>query len=147
MGASQRRKGGRFERAVAAAFRVVFPGAKRGLGQARAGGEVPDVDVPGFWPEAKAHRLTNPRAALAQAIAAAGSSGRVPIAVCKDDGMEPLVHLRLEDFVALLAERQALYGDLDELSESADWERRRAASIERSRDVASRAMTLLRKAL
>ena len=102
MGAMQRRKGAAFERFVSNTLKTVFPASKRGLGQTRAAGEVPDVDAPGYWPECKHQQRTNPRAALAQAIEASGASGRVPFAVCKDNGEAPFVTLRLTDFVELL---------------------------------------------
>jgi hypothetical protein len=103
LGRWKRNKGANFERWVSNVFKAVYETAKRGLGQARSAGEVPDSDIPTWWPECKAHKLTNPRAALAQAIEASAGSGRVPIAVCKDDHKPPIVTLRLEDFVRLLA--------------------------------------------
>jgi hypothetical protein len=52
--AYQRRKGAAFERHVAALFRAIgYPEARRGLGQARAASEVPDVDGTPWWVEAK----------------------------------------------------------------------------------------------
>jgi hypothetical protein len=107
MGVRSRRKGARFEQEVARAFRAVgFGGARRGLGQARSASEVPDVDVdaePRLWPELKRGRLTSPRAALAQATEAAAQSGRVPVAICRDDGGDAFVTLTLVDFLALYA--------------------------------------------
>lgn len=105
MGAMERRKGARFEKEIAQAFRAVgYAGAKRGLGQARAANEVPDVDAhPRLWPELKRHRRTNPRAALAQAVEAAASSGRLPVAICRDDGEDATVTLRFVDFLELFA--------------------------------------------
>ena len=101
-GAGSRRKGAHFERWLVHRFRAAFPAAdiKRGL-QSRGGAEVPDVDVPGYHIEAKHHRRVNVRAALAQAIADA-APGRVPVAVCKDNRAEPVVVLRLDDFLALV---------------------------------------------
>lgn len=103
-GAGSRRKGAEFERALVQRFREAMPEAevKRGL-QCRNGEEAADVEVPCFWVEAKHHHRTNFRAALRQAIAAS-PPGRWPIAVCKDDREEPLVTLRLDDFLDLVAE-------------------------------------------
>lgn len=103
MGAMSRRKGARFEQEIAQAFRAVgFDGARRGLGQARAANEVPDVDAhPALWPELKRGRLTNPRGALAQAIIAAEDSGRMPVAICRDDGGDAFVAMRFTDFLEL----------------------------------------------
>jgi hypothetical protein len=105
-GAGSRRKGHGFERWLVHRFREVFPNAivQRGL-QSRGGSEVPDVDVPGYHVEAKHHRKVNLRAALAQAIADAATD-RVPIAVCKDNRAEPVVVLRLDDFLALVVRTQ-----------------------------------------
>lgn len=102
MGAMQRRKGAAWEREVANRFKPVYASAKRGLGQCRDAGEVGDVDIPHFWPECKAHQKTNPRAALAQAVEASGNTGKIPIAVCKDNGGVPFVVLSLDDFIALI---------------------------------------------
>jgi hypothetical protein len=104
MGRLSRDKGARFERAVATALALIYPTARRGLGQARSAAEVPDVDVPGLWPECKRANRTNPRAALAQAIEASSSSGRMPIAICRDDRSEPFAMLRFTDLLTLLAQ-------------------------------------------
>lgn len=98
MGKSQREKGKRFEREVARRFRDVLPGydVRRGF-QSRRGSDAPDVDVPKFWVEAKVGARTNPRAALAQAIEA--TDGRIPVAVCKDDRKDPVVMMRMDDFL------------------------------------------------
>ncbi|MBK7537537.1 MAG: hypothetical protein IPI49_19635 [Myxococcales bacterium] len=103
-GARSRRKGATWERELVALFRQAMPdaGAKRGL-QFRQGQEAPDVDVPHFWVEAKHHHRTNIRAAMRQAIDAAGE-GRWPVAVCKDDHATPLVTMRLDDFLALVGQ-------------------------------------------
>ncbi|WP_249348066.1 hypothetical protein [Corallococcus exiguus] len=68
-GASSRRKGADFERALVHRFREAMPEAliRRGL-QYRTGQEVSDVEVPCFWLEAKAHQRTNVREALRQAL-------------------------------------------------------------------------------
>lgn len=83
-------------------FREAMPGAeiRRGL-QYRSGTEVPDVEVPCFWPELKHHHRTNIRAALEQAVTTA-PKGRWPIAVCKDDQRAPIVAMQLEDFLDLV---------------------------------------------
>lgn len=102
MGSSQVQKGKRWERVVANLFAAAgWDGSKRGIGQPRAGNEVPDADVPTLWPECKAGKQTNPRAALAQAVAASAGTGRTPCAVTKDDGDPPLITMRLDDFLAM----------------------------------------------
>lgn len=104
MGALSRRKGAAWERELVRRFREVMPGAevRRGL-QSRSGEEVPDVDCPVFWPEAKRGRQPNVRAALRQAEASA-PKGRIPLAVIRDDRAEPFVVLGLDDFLELVAE-------------------------------------------
>jgi len=104
MGALSRRKGAAWERELVHRFREAMPGAeiRRGL-QPRSGAEVPDVDCPVFWPEAKRGAKPNVRAALRQAAEAA-PKGRVPIAVIRDDRAEPFVALGLDDFLELVRE-------------------------------------------
>lgn len=95
-----KRKGSNFEREIARRLRAVFPEAKRGF-QFRSRNEAPDVDVPHFWIECKRMRLTQPRAALADAKACA-PAGRWPLAVCKDDREPAFVAMYFDDFIALL---------------------------------------------
>lgn len=111
MSAMQRRKGATWERELAAHLRSEGIQAQRGIGQARRSSEVPDVDVAGWWIEAKRHQRTNPKAALQQAIADAAENGegRIPVAVCRDNG-QPLqaatVTLRLGDWIQLVRDRR-----------------------------------------
>ena len=94
-------KGKRFERELVQLFTEAAPGARvcRGF-QWRDGAEAPDVDIPGFWLEAKVGIKTNPRKALRQAMMAA-RYGRWPLAVCKDDRQTPLVVMALPDFLTM----------------------------------------------
>jgi hypothetical protein len=103
-GAHSRRKGATFERELVHLFRDAMPGAevRRGL-QSRSGDEVPDVDCPVFWPEAKRGRKPNVRGALKQAIDAA-PQGRIPVAVIRDDRTAPFAVLQLDDFLDLVRE-------------------------------------------
>lgn len=107
---NNRKRGAAWERRVAEIFRdaLGLDSVKRGLGQARSAGEVPDVrGVPDLWPECKHGRQVNLRAALAQAIAAVEESGTkaLPVAIAKDRGRgkPPLVIMRLSDWMSLLA--------------------------------------------
>lgn len=119
-GRAVRQKGHNWERVVARMLGVaVRAECKRGLGQARATGEVADVDgVAGLWIECKVGARTNPRAALAQATCAtldhevrtrkvsimvAADTAAMPIAVCKDDRKQPFVCMYLPDFLAILS--------------------------------------------
>jgi hypothetical protein len=116
-GAGSRRKGAAWERALARRLRDALgdPDIKRGF-QSRDGTDAPDVDLTGWWIEAKVGRKPNPRAALAQAIAAA-PPGRKPVAIVKDDRKEPIVILRLDDFITLIAPNTARAdGDVHEPS-------------------------------
>ena len=103
-GATSRRKGARFERAMVHRFREAMPDAevRRGL-QSRGGEEVADLDCPVLWPELKRGKKPNIRAALKQAIDAA-PKGRIPIAVVRDDRAEEIVTLLLDDFLDLVSE-------------------------------------------
>lgn len=104
-GASSRRKGHNFERALVHRFAEVFGAdrVRRGL-QFRSGAEAPDVEAPCLWIESKRGKRTNPRAALAQAKEASLGKGVWPVAVCKDDNEDAVVTISLEDFLDLLRE-------------------------------------------
>lgn len=96
-----RAKGIAFEREVATAFQVVYPGARRGLSQPRSGKETPDVEGTSWWIEAKRGRRPNVPRAIEQAKAA--SDGRPVLVVSRADRGETLVTLRLTDALPLLA--------------------------------------------
>jgi hypothetical protein len=106
-GARSRRKGRAWEQELVHHFRRVWPSAKRGIGQARLGSEVCDVEGTPWWVEAKVGGRTNPRAAIRQAEAA--TDGRQVVAVCKDNQTKPgrsaevWVTLRLDAFLSLSA--------------------------------------------
>jgi hypothetical protein len=123
-GKMSRNKGAAFERWVANQLKAAGLPAKRGLGQARSASEVPDVDLPGWWIEAKRHKKCDREAAWRQAVEAAQASGRTPVAICKDDHGQPtatwnawvevpsgglmvrgyaLTTVRFDDWVSLLA--------------------------------------------
>lgn len=108
MGASQRRKGAAGERAIANALKPTFPDACRGIGQARAGDDVPDVDgVPGVWIEVKTHRTVS-STTIIKAIqqASQATDGRTPVAIVRANGEQPIVCLRLGDWVAMVANQK-----------------------------------------
>jgi hypothetical protein len=100
-----RRKGVEFERQVRRRLEEVFGKTfvRRGV-RPRSAHAAADVVAPGVWVECKAHRRTNPRAALRQAAGGARTEGRWAVAVCKDDRKKPLVMMTFEEFVALLRE-------------------------------------------
>ena len=104
-GRTSRRKGAQYERDVAAQLREALPHLadhiRRGIGQARSGSEVPDVDgVPGVWLECKHRKNISAEAALRQAEEA--TDGRLPVAICKRDHQDAYVVMRLPVFLSLL---------------------------------------------
>lgn len=104
-GAGCRRKGADFERWLVQRFADVFGAdrVRRGL-QFRTGEEVPDVDAPALWIEAKRRKRVHVRAALAEAVQDSLGKGRWPVAVCKEDHDDAFVAMRLDDFLDLLRE-------------------------------------------
>lgn len=92
-------KGKAFERAVAIVMRSIWPGAKRGIGQARAGGEVPDVDGTPYWVEAKHRKRVSIRKAWDQATEA--TDGRPVLLVTREDRRPTLVTMGIDEFVRL----------------------------------------------
>ena len=102
-GRACRRKGREFERKVQRLLAEVFGErvVQRGV-VLRDGQSAADVLAPGLWVECKAHRRTNPRAALRQALRAAFRQPRWPVAVCKDDRKPPHVMMTLRHFLELL---------------------------------------------
>lgn len=99
MGKYSVEKGKRFERELVRVFAETVPGARvcRGF-QWRDGMEAPDVDIPGFWLEAKVGQKVDFRKALRQAIAA-HKVGRWPLVVAKEDHQVPVCVMRLPDFL------------------------------------------------
>jgi hypothetical protein len=126
MGRSQRRKGHDFERQVAQVFRgeepvplsavkhAIWPDAQRGLGQARFVKDQPrasDVEGTPWRVETKKGAATNIKGAMRQVIAdgAAAKDPRPPLVVSMDDRAEPVVTMRLADFVELIWKQQHAY--------------------------------------
>lgn len=88
-GRRSRRKGSAFEREIANALKPYFPKARRGIGQARSGGEVCDVEGTPYWIETKRHKRCSIPAAWRQACEA--TDGRPCLVISKDDGGPVLV--------------------------------------------------------
>ena len=115
MSRSQREKGKRGEREIAADLRAVlgqygYTVVRRSQGAGAAPTQQSDVEVvptrggaPWLGIEVKRQRRASPRAALAQAVEACGPA-TVPIAVVRDDGTS------LDDALAVMR-----WGDLREL--------------------------------
>lgn len=129
-GARSRRKGAVYELAAASMLREAFPKARRGIGQARSGGDVPDVEgCEPFWFQMKCGKSENLRAALQQAIdeltryVARDPRSRysIPIVMARRDRCEDVVLLRVFDFVKLacvLNDSQSLITELKTQLES-----------------------------
>lgn len=103
MSKRSRIKGAAFERLVAAMLGTIWPGAKRGLGQARSGGEVPDVDGTPYWVECKHRHRVSVRAAYEQAREA--SDGRPVLLVHRETGGPALVTMEAREWIGLWAGR------------------------------------------
>lgn len=99
MGTRSRRKGARGEREVVSLLRGVWGTVKRGLTQARGGGDAADVEGSPFWIEVKIGQRPNIMGAMAQAIEA--TDGRPPVVFTRRDGESWLVTMRSEDWIAL----------------------------------------------
>ncbi len=105
MGRSQRDKGKRFERQIAAALREVAP-TRRGW-QTRSGSDEPDVICDALsdcWIECKTGARPNIVAAMEQARKAA-PAGRAPIAITHWDRSVTLVTMDLDDWLEWVRER------------------------------------------
>lgn len=117
MSKMQRDKGKRWEREVAALMRQAMPGCetiKRGYQSRGAKADkAPDVDCPIYWIECKHGIKPNPRAALAQATSDSEGTGKVPVAVIKDNRRTPFVVLGLTDFLELVRENWELSNAVD----------------------------------
>jgi hypothetical protein len=102
--ALSRRKGAAFERHVAGLLRELYPGARRGLGQARAGHEVADIAETPYRIECKHGARPDLFGALAQAERDAGRAGdaRPVLVVARKNGGQDVALLRLADLLRLL---------------------------------------------
>jgi len=105
-GKAARNKGHNFERKVAIDFREIWPDAKRGFQTRNNKDEQPDVVVPHFFIECKAHKISPLRGALAQAKRLCPED-KIPLAICKDDRKTPIVLMEYPDFLKLVKEWQA----------------------------------------
>lgn len=112
--ARSREKGCAYERVVADKLRRVYPEARRGIGQARQGEEVPDVEGTPFWVEAKNRKTLNVHRAFAQAALASATShnaalrGAHSLVVTRKHGSTlDLATLNLAVLLDLLAELEA----------------------------------------
>lgn len=103
-GRRSRQKGAAFERLIANMLKVLWPEAKRGLGQARSGGEVADAEGTPWWVEAKRWKRCNIQAAYKQAMEA--TDGRPALVITKDDYGPILVTMHWDSFVQLARKNQ-----------------------------------------
>lgn len=103
MGKASRDKGASFERRVANDLKALGVDARRGLGQSRAGGEVPDVDVAGWWIECKHHKDPPSMGAVLRQAEDASDGTRCCLAIVKTTGKGIRCGIRLSDFCEALA--------------------------------------------
>lgn len=96
-GRRSRTKGVRFELEMAHALEGIWPGAKRGIGQARSAKEVSDVEGTPFWIEAKHRKKCSIPAAFRQAREA--TDGRPILVITRENRGDTLVSMTLEDFI------------------------------------------------
>lgn len=122
LGRMKRGKGTSYERTIANELKPIYPRAKRGIGQARAAHEVPDVVGVPFWVEAKHHKRVNIRKAYEQAVAASVAAiaargamlglerARVGpvLVVSRDNGKSDLATMHLDTLLQLLRELESL---------------------------------------
>lgn len=103
MSALSRRKGAVYEREVASKFRDAGFGddCRRGLGQARTGADVADVEVPHLWVQTKHGARPDPINALHQAMTDMGNRDLWPVAVCRRNRGVDTVTLTLTDFLVI----------------------------------------------
>ena len=104
MGRLSRTKGAAYERQIATRMREIYPAAKRGLGQARAGHEVDDVEGTPWWVQTKHTKVLNLLAALSQAKrdADAAKDSRPPLVIGRRDRERDVACMYLDDLIALL---------------------------------------------
>lgn len=105
MSARSRRKGAAFELWVAEQLRVLWPAARRGLGQARTGAEAPDVDGSPWWIQTKHGQRPNVPAAMRQAErdASAAHDDRPPVAITRANRGPVLVTMELAAWLDVMA--------------------------------------------
>lgn len=102
MSAYERRRGATFEREVANILQSELGfSVRRTLGQARDGGT--DLHLPGGWALECKRRKSIPDY-LSAGMKQAATGGQYPAVVVRPDGGEPLVLLRMADFIRLVRE-------------------------------------------
>lgn len=108
MGSLSRNKGKAFELLVARSLRVLYPNAKRGNAQYRNNSQYEDkkadVEETPWWVECSHGTSITPSNKMLQAIKS--TDGRVPVIVTRYDHCPIIASMRLDDFVALLRERE-----------------------------------------
>lgn len=105
MGKRSRTKGKRFEREVVNRLRVYWPNVRRGWWQAKGGAVVPDVEGSPYWLEVTHGQQPPIQAKMRQALGYVGLPGgpayRTPVVISKRDHDDPLVTMRLDDWILL----------------------------------------------
>lgn len=119
-GSFARRKGHNWERLVAKAIRSIFGNPadealklkiKRGLQSRNHQDLVEDVISPIFSIECKAYKANPPiKKAVRQAQETASKNGGIPVAIIKENNVNPYVILSYKDFIGLFSILADLYG-------------------------------------
>lgn len=97
-----RAKGAAFERELAQALRSVYPGAERGLGQARGGAEAADVEGTPYWIQGKHGASPRIEAAYEQGVTDR-TDQRPVVAITRRNRGRTLVTMALGDWLTLCA--------------------------------------------
>lgn len=100
MSINSRRKGMDFEQGIARILQCIWPGAKRGIGQARMANECPDVIGTDYWVECKRMRKVCISAAYKQGQEA--TDGRPVLVISKENRGKVLVTMALEDWLGVV---------------------------------------------
>lgn len=104
MGKMSRTKGHSFERAVAAALRVVFPGARRQLEYHENDCLGIDIAETGLFKiQCKAWAKYAPIACIFE-IRCDRQLGDIPVLITKGNKLEPMAVLPLDDFIRLISQ-------------------------------------------
>jgi hypothetical protein len=118
IGKHARTKGRAYEQEIARALQELWPAAKRGIGQARSAGEVPDVTGTPYWIECKHKRKVSINGAYDQGVQASctrtgpTTTTRPVLVISRENRTEDLVTMSLTEFKRLVKEaNRAPYDD------------------------------------
>lgn len=120
MGRKSRTKGNAYEREVARELTLELGLVVRTTRNVRGGTQLgDDLVLPGFSPELKRRASIAIHGWMREAIEQA-SAGQMPVVICRADGEESLVVMRLPDWIELARERVASQACPDAATVSAE---------------------------